>query len=202
MFFVFVCGLKSGETCHFEQNLNHLEATFSHGGFWSVSIGVLYEMTFSLLSSCFLHAKLISPSLHIWKSHEIPMASPSSHEITILHQISHHYLAGKTPWVSRVISFFFSTHRQAIGPPTFGRSWTRCHGVRWYNPEEKHWACNGTGRQDIISVFGVVHAARMFELTSLLCFFIWTWMVLVQPNPVSSFLIYVDVFPHLPDECC
>ena len=145
-------------------------------------------MTLPLLSSCFLHAKLISPSLHIWKSHEIPMASPSSHEITILHQISHHYLAGKTPWVSRVISFFFSTHRQAIGPPTFGWSWTRCHGVRWYNPEEKHWACNGTGRQDIISVFGVVHAARMFELTSLLCFFIWTWMVLVQPNPVSSFL--------------
>ena len=35
------------------------------------------------------------------------MASPSSHEITILHQISHHYLAGKTPWASRVISFFF-----------------------------------------------------------------------------------------------
>ena len=142
MFFVFVCGLKSGETCHFEQNLNHLEATFSHGGFWSVSIGVLYEMTFSLLSSCFLHAKLISPSLHIWKSHEIPMASPSSHEITILHQISHHYLAGKTPWVSRVISFFFNPSpgnwptnvRPILNKVPRGQmvqSWGKALGMQW-----------------------------------------------------------------------
>ena len=135
-----------------------------------------------------------NPMKSLWHRHH-PMKSPFCTKFPI------------TIWPVKLLGFlgsfrFFSTHRQAIGPPTFGRSWTRCHGVRWYNPEEKHWACNGTGRQDIISVFGVVHAARMFELTSLLCFFIWTWMVLVQPNPVSSFLIYVDVFPHLPDECC
>ena len=88
------------------------------------STGVLYVMTLPLLSSCFMHARLLSPSLHIWKSlwhHHRPMKYMKSlFRTNFLSTI----LVGQTPWTS-LLPMVFSTHDQAIGPPTCGRSWTR-----------------------------------------------------------------------------